>query len=284
MQVRGTFAALALTALFALPTLASASIVQRWQSTPANYSVVSQLNDFNGDDNFEMLTEEIGGGGAVKIGVRSCSTGALLATTAATYQPVKFWLTNLEQSNGVEEIIFTDQASGNIVCLNYTTGATTLTVRWAFQPTPTGISLIWTFVDFDGTGQLYMAFKDLTANSARYYIRDNNGVLVTTIDQSAQVPLNGWSVSLFVDRFEADNRQELMIDYHFATPPALDVLYVFDNGVPAATLPAGAASASSPTRHADPAVRTFEPANGGWAEVGQAALAAGTLPHAVELR
>lgn len=282
MHVRGTFAALALTALFALPTLASASIVQRWQSLPANYTVVSQLNDFNADGSFEMLTLEPAGGGTVKVGVRSCSTGALLATTVGTYLPTQFWLTYLEPTNEIEEIIFADQLTGNLVCVNYTTGATSLPVRWSFQPTSSGVPPVWTFVDFDGTGQLYMAFKDPLPNTPKYYVRDNAGTLVTTIDQTAQVTTSGWSVALYVDNFEVDNRQQLMIDYHYSSPSS-DVLFVFDNGVPGSAAPADAASGLQPAQHARPAVRSFEPLGAGWVESGHTELAASAVPNAVRL-
>jgi len=80
MHVRGTLAALALTGLLAFPMLASASIVQRWQSFPAHYELISGINDFDNSGHFEMLTGELASGGA-HVGVRSTSTGALLAQT-----------------------------------------------------------------------------------------------------------------------------------------------------------------------------------------------------------
>jgi hypothetical protein len=240
------------------------------------------VNDFNADGHYEMLTVEAAAGGA-KVGVRSTSTGALLAQTVGIYEPTQFWITYLEPTNEIAEIIFADQLTGNLVCVNYTTGATTLPVRWSFMPTPSGLASLWTFIDFDGNGQLSMVFKDPAANTPKYYIRDNNAALVTTIDQSAQVP-SGWTaVSLNTDAFENPNRQSLMILYDFG-PGTPDYVYLYaSNAPPPPVAPAGTTGGSSPVRTAAPRVRTFVRANGAWAESALPSLAATTSLHPVAL-
>ena len=267
---------LTLASLLVLPTLAFAAIVQKWQSPPANYAVVSEFNDLNGDGSYEMLTVEGGG----KIGIRSCSTGALLAQTAATYQPAKFWITYLEPTNEIAEIIFSDVASGNLVCVNYT-GSNTVPVRWSFMPTASGVPSTWEFVDFDGNGQPYMVFKDTGVNAAKYYIRNNSGGLVSTIDLTATAPGSGWTAFLLVDDFEANNRQGLMIDYR-ATSPVQDQLYLFDSNAPAPGTPVGRASELRPT-HVRPAVRAIEQVSGAWAEAGNQEMEPSGVQRAVRL-
>lgn len=257
MHPRGTLAALALASLFALPTAASAAIVQKWQSLPGNYGVVSLINDFDANNALEMLTVESGG----RIGIRSCSSGALLTQSAATYDPRTFWFTYLEDSNQVEDIIFSDATTGNLVCMNYSAGA--LSVRWSFMPTSSGVPSNWTFVSFDGH-TLSMVFKDTGVNQAKYYVRDNNGALVTTIDLTTSAP-GAWSVSLIPDDFESNGRQGLMIDYHSVTQ---DVLYLYESNAPEPPATTGAAESHAfPHAHLEP--RKFEPVNGVWTEAGR---------------
>lgn len=185
MQLRGTLGALVLASLFVFPTLASAAIVQKWAVSTPPILVVSLINDLNNDNSFEMLTLEPGTGGGVKIGVRSLTTGALLAQTAAgSYLPDEFWITYLEQTNAIAEIIFLEHATGNLVCLNYVSGPT-ISVRWTFKPVPTLFPTTWNFIDFDGAGQLYMVFKDPAGGTAKYYIYNNSATLVSTIDHTA---------------------------------------------------------------------------------------------------
>lgn len=269
MHLRGKLAlAFALASLFGIPALASAAIVQRWQSLPANYYVVSPINDFIGDGHYEMLTIEPASGGA-KIGVRSASTGAVLAQTTGVYQPGPvFWVTYLEDTNEIAEIIFSDVATGNLVCVNYT-GGSTLPVRWSFLPTSSGVPPTWVFADLDGTG-LDMVFKDPLAGTYKYYVRDRNGALVTTIDHSTIAPGSGWTSSLIVDDFEnAGNRQDLMIDYHHSSP-AQDIYYLYGSNGLSPMAPAAAPSALNAARTVRRAARRFERVDGTWAEVGAA--------------
>jgi hypothetical protein len=287
MHVRGTFVALALSGLLAFPMLASASIVQRWQSLPTHYGVVSEINDLDANGQYEMVTEEVGGGG-VHVGVRSTSTGALLAQTVGLYQPIQFWITYLEPTNQIAEIIFTDLLTGNVVCVNYTTGATTLAVRWSFLPPAGSFYSLSNFIDFDGNGQLSMVLKDEHTSTFKYYIYDNNGALVTTIDHTGLYPATS-TVSIYANVFENPNRQSLMIQYH--TPPdpptpTQDFVYLFASSAPPppTQAPAGAASEPRPVRSALPKVRSFlRSDNGSWTEAGVTEPTRTATPHVVTL-
>lgn len=271
MHVRGTLTALALAAL-ALPTAASSAIVQRWNSVTANFSVVYEFVDLNVDNHAEMLTVEHDG----RIGVRSCSTGALLAETAAPYDPRQFWLVNLEATNEIPEVIFSDHTTGNLVCVNYL-GGSTLPVRWSFMPTPNGVPSTWTFVDFDGTGQAYMVFTG-EVGFRKYYVWNNNGSAVTTIDHSTIYPGTGWSTSLIVGYFDTSNRQGLTIDYHYGNPGE-DLLYAYGSDAPA---PQALVTRAGESRTARP-VRRIEQVNGVWTEAAPAKVEASATLRAVRL-
>jgi len=264
MQLRGTLGALVLASLFALPSVASSAIVQKWGSI-SNYYVISPINDLNNDNSFEMLTVEPGSGGGVKIGVRSTSTGALLAQTTGSYQPDEFWITYLEPTNGIAEVVFLEHSTGNLVCLNYVNGPT-VSVRWSFKPVPTLWPTTWTFADLDGTGQLYMVFKDPAPSTTKFYVYNNSGTLVSTIDLTTTAPAGtGWTTSLSVDDYDNDGRQEFLIDDHNSggmTPQ--DFLYMYESNAPAPQAPA---SAPPSAQHAQRLVRKFERVEGDWSEV-----------------
>src|SRR5262245_62031090 len=120
---RRLLAAFVLASLL-VPAFASAAIVQKWTSGATTYAWESQVSgDLNGDGTYDLVTIEAPAGGMSKIGIRSGSTGALLAQTAGTYQsPAKFWLANVDADNDVE-ILFSDQATGKINCVEYTAGS-----------------------------------------------------------------------------------------------------------------------------------------------------------------
>jgi hypothetical protein len=246
MSVRGTFTALAFAALFVLPTLASSAIVEKWHTAPAaNYILVSPASDLDGNGTLEMITLEFVSGGA-KVGIRAAATGALLAQTAATYQPAEFWIANVD-GQGAVEILFTDPTTGLLTCLKYTTGQSTLAVAWSYMPTANGVPTKWAFVDFDGNGQLYLVFKDESGGTNRkYYVRDDNGGLVTTLDLTTAPFGSGWNSELFVDDYDVDGRMELMIDYH-NTSVSQDILYVIENNSPAPELAAAVGMSESPS-------------------------------------
>lgn len=285
MHVRGTFPALALAALVALPTIASSAIVQKWQ-TPngTGYILFSQIGDLNADSQYELLTGEFQAGGVVKVALRSGATGAILAQTAGTYLPTKFWIQNLDPSNGDRaEIIFSEASTGKLTCLSYTTGNSTLAVRWNYMPTPSGVPSKWAFADFDGTGNLYFFFKDESGGSTKYFVRDNNGTLQATFDLTTAPVGSGWSSSLFVNDYDLIGRSNVMVDYHYSGVPDQDVLYVFHSNVPGPGIESAAEGARSAHTHPRPAARTIEQVNGAWVESGPAESEARATQGAVRL-
>lgn len=285
MASRGTLAALALALLSIQPTTASSAIVQKWQ-TPGGtgYVLYSQVGDLNSDGTFDLLTGEFQAGGVVKLALRSGATGAILAQTAGTYQPQTFWIGNLEPTNDDNEIMFSDTPTAKLNCLQYTTGNSTLAVRWSYVPTPSGVPTKWNFIDLDGNGYLSFVFKDETGGSNKYFVRDYNGVLVSTIDLAATAPSGaGWNSSLYADDYDQDGRQEILIDYRYSGSPNQDVFYVYESNAPEPGAPADAARESRPMSHALPAVRRIEQVNGIWAEAGHTEIGSSTAPRMVEL-
>ncbi len=246
MSVRGTLAALGIASLLALPTLASSAIVQKWQTPPGvNYVLISEAGDLDATGGFELITADFGSGGSIKV--------AVLAQSVGSYEPVDVWLANIDADDAAE-IIFKDGLTGNLVCLAYTAGQSTLAVRWSYLPTPNGVPSKWEFVNFDGNGFLYFVFKDESPSSKKFYIRDFNGVLQTTLDLTT-APGSGWTSDLSVDDYvsNGDARQELLIKY--VNPTQNDVLYVFGSNAPgpqAATVPGVSESraTASPLRFA----------------------------------
>jgi hypothetical protein len=234
MSTRGTLAAFAVASLFMFPTFADSGIVEKWHTaTGVNYLLVSSAVDLDGNGTLELITIEVSGG--ARIGIRAAATGGLLAQTAATYQAEEFWIANVDALNAAE-ILVSDPSTGMLSCLRYTAGQSTLAVVWSYQPTPNGVPSKWEFVDFDGNGTLYLVFKDESSLSKKYYVRNPNGVLVTTLDLTTAPSGSGWNSDLLVDDYDVDGRMELMIDYHNATHPAQDFLYVIENDSPAPEL------------------------------------------------
>jgi hypothetical protein len=263
MNPRSVFVALAVASLFVLPDLASAAIVQKWQST-STYYVLSFGGDLNGNGTFQMITAEIPPAGqGVRIGIRSAASGALLAQSAGVYMPIKLWLGSIDP-DGTTEIIFADTDTDHLVCLSYTVGQITLGVRWSFLPTPQGLSAEWEFVDFDGNGQLFMVFADeLQTNT--FYVRNNTGALVSTII-APSAP--AWSSQLEVNDYDVDGRQELMIDFRPSSGPiphSQDVLYVYESNAPAPqAILASGASDSRLAQRPRAAIKEIDLANSAW--------------------
>jgi len=238
MTVRTTLAVVVL-ASYLLPTAVSAAIVQKWHSSgsPA-YGWVPQISgDITGTGVYDMVTVETSGA-AFKIGIRSGSTGALLTQTTGTYaSPSNFLLADVD-GNGATEILFT-AGNTNIVCLNFSGVA--LTERFNYAPTAAGFPSQWAFADLDGNGHQYLVFRDESLPG--YQIRDYNGALVTTI-----VPATPGgtiqSKQLIIDDFDADGRQEIMVDYLVQNQG--DYLYVYESNAPG---PARPAAVHAPAYH-----------------------------------
>ena len=264
---RRTFAVLALASWFVIPAVAGAAIVQKWR-TPngVSYGWVDQVSgDINGDGSYEMVTVEAPVAGLSKIGIRSGSTGALLTQTAGSYAPSQFLIGSVDGISS--DIFFTDIPTGNLNCLHYALGA--LSLRFSFRPTPNGVPSEWKFADLDGNGHLYMVFKDEAPLSNNYYVRDNTGTLVATLNPAGAPSGGGWSRHLSLDDYDGDGRQEILITYR--NQSVGDVLYVYENnsppvasaakapGVPNPAQVDGRAGSSAPSNRFGLASRRSEP-------------------------
>ena len=239
MNARGVFAALSCAALLSLPMGASAAIVQKWLTTSGlNYRLISKAGDFNGDGVFKLITGETASGGTVKIGIRSGATGALLAQTALAYTVNGTWVQDIDADGSAE--IFIRDPSGRFICLHYTTGNSTLAVRWTYTVAP---QFEWAFVDFDGHGRPCIAFKDLTTNN--YFVINYSGIQIATFTIASGPTGIGWSTGLYASDYDSDGHEELLIDYHYGNATgSSDVLYMYDANAPTAVKP-GATDANS---------------------------------------
>ena len=226
MFARRTLVALATASLCLLPTLASSAIVEKWHRTTGTNFVIAYLCDFNSDGVYKICTGEYAAGGA-KFALRSATTGAILAQTAATYAINKFWIGDLD-GDGTTELMFTDDNTFKIVCVNYTVGSSTLAVRWSYSPTSVGVGVVTDFVDFDGNGRLYLVFRDDNNPMLPLYkVYDRNGALYGTL--SAPSPTTGASKSQYIDDFDNDGRQEYAVQYRVLSVGGYDWLYMFEN-------------------------------------------------------
>jgi len=222
MTLRRMFILFALAALPVLPPVASAAVVEKWHT--GNGTIFDWepevSGDLDGNGSYELVTIEAP---SAKIAIRSASTGAVLAQTAGSYQATDFQIADVD-GNGDAEILFTD-ANTNLVCLHYAVGS--LTVRFNYSPTSGVVPSNWAFADLDGNGHLYLIFK---ATNDTYYVRDNNGGLVATLNPAAP-PGSGWTSYLLLGDYDGDARQEIMIDYRNLTGG--DFLYVYESNAPA---------------------------------------------------
>jgi hypothetical protein len=228
MTARSVFAALAVTSLFVLPTLASGAIVEKWHTVSGvNYHVFSRYGPLNDEGNYHLVTGETSGSNE-RIGIRSASTGALLAQTALAYYVNAMWARDLEADGDIELIVW-DGNTGKVNCLDYTTGSSTLAVRWSYLPFPAGEAFDMQFVDFDGHGELYLVFRS-DANYS-YAVYDRNGAQVSTFVLTGTPPDPSlWTISLEAADYDTDDREELLIRYHArpGPPPNDDPLYTTD--------------------------------------------------------
>ena len=219
MNTRGAFATFVLASLCVLPAIASAAIVQKWQTAAGvNYRVIAKVGDINGDGVYKILTGETVSG-TERVGIRSGTTGALLAqTVGSSYRVNMLWIMDID-ANSVPEILAYD-ASGNVNCFEYTTGSSTLALRWSAVA---GFAADIAWVDFDGNGHLFLVTKD--PNSNAYHVYDNNGAPVAAPALTGPTGI-GWTSQMYVDNFDQDIQQELVFGYSLqgAAPSELQML------------------------------------------------------------
>ena len=208
MSTRGALAVLALATQLMLPMIASAAIVQKWQTTPGVVYQVISAGDLNGDGIYDLLTGESPSGSTVRVGIRSGATGALLAQTALAYQVNGLWFRDLD-NDGIPEMMIWDP-TGHLTCFNSTVGSGTFTQRWSIAPFPVHTDHTHvTFVDFDGNGHPYLVINDELSNSD-FYVYTGSGVLVTHVTLPS-VPA-GYRLTFLPFDFDGDNQEELMVD------------------------------------------------------------------------
>lgn len=238
MLTRRFFAALAIATLSLVPTLASAAMTEKWHTTGSGYDVISVIGDIDGDGVFDMITGELDAGGE-KIAIRSAATGAIEALTVAAYQPSNFNFADID-GDGDLEIIFLDNVTFKLTCLDYTTGSSTLAVRWAFIPLP-GLASTWFFADLDGNGHLYLVFSEVGPGAGHNYeVRNRNGALFATFNPTGPGSSSVNESNTAAD-YDNDGRQELMLTFREGFPStALNrIIYVFENSAPPVSVESG---------------------------------------------
>ena len=210
MTARGAFTALVLASLSVVPAVVSAAIVQKWQTAAGvNYRSMGLIPIID-DGVTKMITgEQVSG--KERIGIRNGATGALLAQSAASYTVSGIWGQNMDGDND-NEILVADASTGNLYCLGYTTGSSTLAPLWSV---PWGPNTQVAFVNFDGNDHFYLVvFVNPTFQTASgYAIYNSNGVQVAAPALPSVGPGLEWKVGLYVDDFDLDGQQELLIGY-----------------------------------------------------------------------
>jgi hypothetical protein len=209
MTARGALLALFLTSSCVIPAVASAAIVQKWQTANGvTYKVLAWPGYLFDDGSYNMITAELVSG-TQRIGLRDGATGALLAQTEPnSYAPYVFWFLDMD-GDSRPEIIFLDGA-GAMVCLTYIPSSSTLAVLWSVALGQTVQPLEW--VDFDGNGFRYLvAFVTSPGPypNGQYLVYDYNGVQVA----APALPSTNQTISLYVNDFDSDGRQELLVAY-----------------------------------------------------------------------
>jgi hypothetical protein len=191
------------------------------------------------DAAYHLITGETSGSNE-RIGLRSAATGALLAQTALDYHVNGIWARDLD-GDGDAEIIVWDGNTGKFNCFDYTTGSSTLAVRWSYLPFSVAGVVDFQFVDFDGDGRIYLVFEGEAPNFA---VRDHNGVQVSTFSLPSHG--SGWGTTLEVADYDADQREELLIRYSdsFQGVVTQEELYMYES-VSAVAVEPGITEASS---------------------------------------
>lgn len=254
MTARRVLALLVVTSLFVLPTLASSAIVEKWHTASGvNYHVISRYGNLNDEGTYHLVTGETSGSNE-RIGIRSASTGALLAQSALAYYVNGIWARDLEADGDIELIVW-DGNTGKVNCFDYTTGSSTLAVRWSYLPFPAGGVFDMQFVNFDGNGELYLVFSEQPAPPAplshKYAVYDRNGAQVSTFVLTGAPNSGSWTISLDAADYDADEREELLIRYHLNSPPppnetpyTQDVLFMYEKNPTVGVEPGTTASRS----------------------------------------
>jgi len=237
MTARRASTALAFAVLCSLPAIASAAIVQKWQTAAGvNYRELGPV-PITDDGVLKLLTAEPVAG-KERIGLRSGATGALLAQSAASYTIIWGLIQNVDADDD-NEIFVADASSGNIVCLGYTTGSDTLATLWSV---PGGGSTVQTaFVDFDGNDHLYLVvfLNPGPGNNSSYAIYNSNGVQVAapSLPSIAYTGSGTMSADLYVDDFDHDGQQELVIGYKPPNSTTSSQLYMLQTSTSVSVAP-----------------------------------------------
>jgi hypothetical protein len=230
---RRTLAAFALASLFVLPTIASAAIVEKWHTGAGDTYRKINESFLNEDGVYKLITGEASGADE-KIGIRSAATGALLAQSTLAYDVSAYYLLDVD-GDGDLEIIVRDGNTWKFDCLDYTTGSSTLAVRWSYLMIAPGGQYELEFVDLDNTGHPYLVFNPAGTDSFLVYW-GSNAASVARFRVAGDLG-NGWSTHLIAANVDSDDKQELLIDFRASPNPnsseygpgGQDELWVFES-------------------------------------------------------
>lgn len=203
---RSVLSFLAIVFLLVLPVSSSAQLGEVWETAHSARYHVYEFVDLDGDGSLEMLTGEYVNGVREYIGVRSASTGALLAQSDAQYEPTDLLVADLE-GNGTPRILFTTESDGRLNCLRFEGPAGPLSVHWSIRPlTPTPFSLH--FAELDGDGRLYI-LVEFPSTPGSFQAYDPRGGLFGTYvpDVEPAAVFEG----LLISNFDGDPNEEVMV-------------------------------------------------------------------------
>lgn len=197
--------ALALLATLALAASpAEAGIVEVWSTPHPEQYTLYDIADLDGNGSLELLTSERVGQDIHAIGVRSASSGALLAQASNTYEVSGLFLADLD-GNGNPEILFTEDPTGRLYCLRYEPGL--LEAFWSIRPSvppPFNVNL----ADLDGDGRLYLVLQ-LPATPGAIEVYDHRGGAFGTYTPSVEP--QAIFEAMLISNFDSDPGEEIML-------------------------------------------------------------------------
>jgi len=192
---------------FIATTLAWAAPINEVWHTPngASYRLLGILADLDHNGVLDMVTREQPDQPQGSIAVRSATTGLVEGQTSSPVRPDDVVDVDLD-GDGREELLYYDNFSLRLVCVDFTGSA--LTQRWSIAPFP---AFNFWLADLDGNGRQYIVFENTSVPDLQYAVYDRNGALVG--NYSPPAPRFWVRDFVVVDDVDHDGRDEVLLGF-----------------------------------------------------------------------